>query len=112
MRFTMHQNGLVAVATLSGRFDAYTVPAINSWLDAVTAAPPARVVLDLKDVTFADSTGLAALVRGMKRAREHKGDLRLCGLQKPVRTILELTRLDRVIDIRADEPAAVQSFGN
>jgi anti-sigma B factor antagonist len=111
MQFTMHQNGSVAVATLSGRFDAYSVRAIISWLDAVTVASPARVVMDMQGVTFADSTGLAALVRGMKRAREHKGDLRLCGLQKPVRTIFELTRLDRVIDIRANEDAAVQSFG-
>ncbi|MEZ4681164.1 MAG: STAS domain-containing protein [Caldilineaceae bacterium] len=59
---------------------------------------------------FMDSSGLAALVQGMKKCRDRGGDLRLCQLQQPVRMILELTRLDKALDIFPSEGDAIASF--
>ena len=102
--------GSTAVLRLSGRFDAHTAPAVGDWLEKATAAPPAQVVIDLDRVLFVDSTALAVLVRGMKRARQQAGDLYLASLQAPVRVIFELTRLDRAFQIVPTVEAALAAI--
>jgi anti-sigma B factor antagonist len=102
--------GAVAVLQLAGRFDAYSAPAVAEWLEPATAAAPARVVVNLAGVTFVDSTALGTLVQGMKQSRRHGGDVHLCGLQRPVRIIFELTRLDSAPRLFADEDEAIAAF--
>ncbi|MCA9935543.1 MAG: STAS domain-containing protein [Anaerolineales bacterium] len=102
--------GDVAVLALHGRFDSYQTGQVRAWLEEATAASPARLAVNLAGVTFIDSTALATLVMGMKRARQQAGDLHLCALQQPVRMVFELTRLDKAFAIFADEQAAVQAF--
>ncbi len=100
----------VTVVALSGRFTAAAAPQVIDALLKSVAADRAQVVVNLADVPFIDSSGLSVLVQGLKRCREHGGDLRLCGLQAPVRMIFELTRLHQAFEILPDEAAAVQAF--
>ena len=100
----------IKVLEISGSFDIYTAEPIRSWLDQNVCDPPANVIIDLSGVNFIDSTALAILVQGIKRARERNGDIRLCGLQQPVRMVLELTRLDRVFEIFPTRELAVMGF--
>lgn len=100
----------VKVLRLAGRFDMTTAAWAHSWLDSATRAEPAHVVVDLSQVNFVDSTALSTLVAGMKRARLLGGDVRLCGLQAPVRMIFELTRLDKAFEIFAREEDAIGAF--
>ncbi len=98
-----------AVVKLGGRFDAYEAPRVREWVDEQLTRGISKLVVDLEEVTFIDSTALAVLVQGMKRSRQQGGDLFLCGLQQPVRIIFELTRLDKAFHIyatRADALAA------
>ena len=103
--------GAVAILELAGRFDAYIAPRVAEWLEQVSTAAPAYVVVNLAGVTFMDSTALGTLVQGMKRCREHDGDLHLAGLQQPVHVILELTRLNRVFKTFPTEDQAIRAFG-
>lgn len=96
---------------LTGRFDSFAAATVAASMDLATQANPAKVVVDLTGVDFIDSTGLAVLVQGMKRCRQNRGDLRLCGLRQPVRMIFELTRLDRAIEIFGSQAEAVAAFG-
>jgi anti-sigma B factor antagonist len=100
----------VQVLALSGSFNNYTAPPARQWLDEVASQPPAYVVVNLSGVSFIDSTALSTLVGSMKRSRELHGDVRLCGLQQPVRMIFEMTRLDRVFEIYNHESDAIQAF--
>ena len=70
-----------------------------------------RMVLDMGRVGFVDSSGVGAIVGLMKAARERGGDLKLTALSPDLRTVLELTRLDRVFEIHDSVDAAVRSFG-
>lgn len=99
----------VAILTLSGRFDAYKTSPVIEWLET-TVRQSSRIVVDLANVSFVDSSGLAALVQGMKRCRQRGGDLRLCQLQQPVSVIFQLTRLDNTFEIYPTLAAAVTSF--
>ncbi|MEZ4867906.1 MAG: STAS domain-containing protein [Caldilineaceae bacterium] len=100
----------VTVVELSGNVDTYTSPQVRQALDNVINRQSAHLVVDLNQVTFMDSSALAVLVQGMKKCRERGGDLRLCGPQKPVRMILELTRLDQALEIYVQRAEAVYSF--
>ncbi len=96
----------VAVLALNGRFDAFETITVTGWFDKNIKDDEAKVIVDLSGVNFLDSAALAALVKGMKRCREHGGDLLLCGLQQPVRIIFELTRLDKAFKISPDVTTA------
>lgn len=56
-------------------------------------------VIELAKVNFMDSSGLVALVTGLKAARQSGCRLVLCNVQAPVRLIFELTQLDSVFEI-------------
>lgn len=114
MALTALRSGTVEVIELAGRFDAYAAPQVTNWLveRQAESAAPVRMVVNLAAVNFVDSTALASLVQGMKHCRQAGGDLRLCGLQQPVRIIFELTRLDRAFEIFGTIGEAIESFGD
>ena len=100
----------IKVLRLSGRFDAYEAPRIKHWLFEQMELKENRIVVNLADVNFVDSSALAVLVQGMKHCRQQAGDLRICALQSQVRIIFELTRLDRAFEIFAAESEAIHSY--
>ena len=104
-------NPSLTLLELTGRFDSFAASTVAAAMDKATQTNPANVVVDLTGVDFIDSTGLAVLVQGMKRCRQNRGDLRLCGLRQPVRIIFELTRLDRAMEIFGTRAEAVAAFG-
>lgn len=110
MNLETRTEGTVTVLAFNGRLDAFTAASIAAAIEQAAANAPAHVIANLAHVNFIDSTGLAALVQGMKRCRDRRGDLRLCGLASPVRIIFELTRLDKAFEIFASEAQAVASF--
>jgi anti-sigma B factor antagonist len=112
MEMKTRVTGNVNVIELAGRFDTNTVPPVVAWLDQVTTAPGARVLVNLASTTFVDSTALATLVQALKRCQQVKGDLYLCGMRRPVYMIFELTRLDKAFSIFVDEEHAIKAFTN
>lgn len=110
MEIKSHTSNGITVLTLDGRFEAQNSASVREMIKKVTDKTPANVVVNLKDVKFIDSSGLAVLVQGMKLAKKAGGKLRLCHLRQSVRIIFELTRLDRVFEIFPDESSAVSAF--
>jgi len=84
---------------LHGRFDAFEVEGFDTTVMSALINGEPQVRVNLSNVSFIDSSGLAALVRVMKRAREQGGDLVLIAPSDAARVILELTRLDAAFDI-------------
>jgi anti-sigma B factor antagonist len=108
--FQVHSAQDITVLTVKGSIDTYTVRGLYQQLDVAVATKSAKLVVNLAGVDFMDSSGLAALVQGMKKCRDRGGDLHLCNLQQPVRMILELTRLDKALEIFPSEGDAITSF--
>jgi anti-sigma B factor antagonist len=100
----------VTVLTLAGRIDSVTAPELRAQLSRSITRRPPNIVVDLTGVDFIDSSGLAAIVQGMRSCRAGGGNLCLSNPQRPVRMILELTRLDRAIDIFPNDNEAIASF--
>ena len=57
-----------------------------------------------------DSSGIGELVSAFKSVRNAGGGLKLLNLTPKVRTLLKITRLDTIIDVKEDEPTAIRSF--
>jgi len=86
-----------AALRLTGRLDLATARELRSCVDDAVASGSANVVVDLSGVTSVDSSGLGALIGGLKRANQAGGDLRIAAPTDQVRMALELTRLTRVL---------------
>ncbi len=69
-----------------------------------------KILLNLADVNYIDSTGLGHLVSAVASARKVKGDLKLLKLTGKVQDMLQITKLHTVIDIMDDEAVAIESF--
>ena len=70
-----------------------------------------RILLNLGDVTYIDSSGIGELVSAFTSVRNQGGELKLLKLTKKVHDLLQITKLYTVFDIKDDEAAAVQAFG-
>ena len=69
-----------------------------------------NVIIDLSASDFIDSSFLGALVAGLKKTTMKSGDLKIVGLQAPVKAMFELTRLYRIFDIFDNQDEAISSF--
>lgn len=66
-----------------------------------------RILLDLEALQFVDSSGLGAMLSCLRTMHEKGGNLALCGMSKPVRTLFELVRMYRIFDIYATRTEAL-----
>ena len=69
-----------------------------------------KIVLELSRVNFIDSSGCGSLLSCYRQTKNLGGDLKICGVQETVRTLFELVRIDRVIDVFASKEEAVKAF--
>jgi anti-sigma B factor antagonist len=95
------------VLPLKGEIDLHVSPSVTASLDRIIDKKPERLVVDLSDVTYIDSAGLAALIQAMQKVEGYGGKFRLAGLQETVRSIFEISRLDQVFQIFPDADAAL-----
>ena len=69
-----------------------------------------KIVVDLKDTVFIDSSGLGALVSHIAECRAKGGDVRLAATGKEVSRALEITQLDKILKIFPDVNEAIRSY--
>jgi anti-sigma B factor antagonist len=81
--------GGYAVVALRGELDLMDAPAVAAGLEAVAAREP-RIIVDLAELEFIDASGIAALVRGRRHARNAGGDVLLAAPHRLVRRVLAI----------------------
>jgi anti-sigma B factor antagonist len=69
-----------------------------------------KILLNLGDVNYIDSSGIGELVSAFTTVRKQGGDLKLLNLTKKVHDLLQITKLYTVFDVKDDEAAAVKAF--
>ena len=100
--------GDTSVAAVSGEIDVYTAPTLREQLTELVDSGAGRIVVDMAQVGFCDSTGLGALVAALNYAREHNVTLSLASAQERVLKVLRITGLDQVFTIHPDVDAATE----
>jgi anti-sigma B factor antagonist len=87
----------VTVLGPKGRLDAESSLDFRERLRRLVESGVSQLVIDLGEVSSIDSTGLGAIIGGLRRARQKGGDLRIARPSQEVLTVLQLTSLDRVL---------------
>ena len=100
------QGDVTVVEATDHRIDMETSAAFKQTLDRLVADGDRRLVLNLAQVAFMDSSGLGAIMSVFKQLNG-QGALHVCGLHPRIRTLFDITRLTRVIGLHDTEAEAV-----
>ncbi|MBX2863529.1 MAG: STAS domain-containing protein [Leptolyngbyaceae cyanobacterium MAG.088] len=95
----------VHVIEPSGILDGTQTTSFRQQVDATLAKGTKVLLIDLKDITFVDSSGLGVLVACLKNARTAGCKMYICSINDQVRMLFELTSMDRVFEIFEDRAA-------
>jgi anti-anti-sigma factor len=107
MEINVKRDGPASVVYVTGDVDLYSSPQLRETiLDLFQNRAQERVIVNLSNVEYIDSSGIASLVEGLQEARRRKGRFVLTGLNEGPRHVLELTRLLNVFEIAKSEEEA------
>jgi len=100
----------VTIVTPKGRLDMASAPAFREQVKQLVESGTVHLVVDLAEVGFVDSSGLGAVIGGLKVTRQAGGDLRIARPNQQVRLVLDLTSLNRVLRPYATVEQALSGF--
>jgi len=110
MDISTRQAGSATVVDVTGDITLYNSPDVRKVLmDVLKVKRAPRVIVNLKNVRYIDSAGVASLVEGLKVSRELKTGFALYGLSRTTREVLELTRLIKVFEVYENEEDALRA---
>ena len=110
MQIKMEEKNGVKICYAEGDIDINSSPEIKKVFDKVSQEKPEKVLINLNGVAYIDSSGLATLVEILKNFRNHGGKLKLCNLSNKVKSLFEITKLEKLFDISDSEEEAVNGF--
>ena len=94
---------------IRGDVDLHRSPALRETLARLIEENPVRLVLNLTEVGYMDSSGVATLVEALQRIQRKKGRLQLHSLRPRVRSIFEIARLESIFEIYSSEDEALKA---
>jgi anti-sigma B factor antagonist len=110
VQIAARQSGGGVIFDISGDIDLANSPAMRkTLLGEIKDKHTVKVYLNLKNVRYIDSSGIASLVEGLKASRDHGARMILYGLSPSVREVLELSRLQKIFEIYDSEEQALGS---
>jgi len=111
MKATNRQLEGVAVVDMSGRITLGEGSVVlRDTIRDLIGKGQKKILLNLGDVTYIDSSGIGELVSAFTAVRREGGELKLLNLTKKVHDLLQITKLYTVFDIKDDEAAAIKAF--
>jgi anti-sigma B factor antagonist len=97
-----HRNYEKTVVLVSGEIDVYTAPKLREELSPLADEQNQTLIVNLKDVTYIDSTGLGVFVGLFKKLTNNNGELKLVDLSERLLRLFEITGLNNIIDISSN----------
>jgi anti-sigma B factor antagonist len=111
LQATCRESGGVAVVDFSGKITLGEGSSIlRRTVRDLVEQGHRKILLNLSDVDYIDSSGIGELVTAFTMVRNVKGELKLLQLTKRVHDILQITRLFTVFDVQSEEDVALRSF--
>ena len=111
VKLSSRQVGDVSVVDVAGRITlGEGSSALRDALRDLVAKNHKKILLNLGDVSYIDSSGIGELVSGFTSVTNSGGQLKLLGLTKRVKDLLQITKLYTVFDVHEEESTAIRSF--
>ena len=111
VKLTSRQVGDVTVIDVAGRITlGEGSSALRDALRELVGKNQKKILLNLGEVNYIDSSGIGELVSGFTTVTNSGGQLKLLNLNKRVKDLLQITKLYTVFDVHEDEAGAIRSF--
>jgi anti-sigma B factor antagonist len=104
-----HVNEVTVISVDVNALDASNSKDLKAKV-APEIVPGAKVLLNLSKLKFVDSSGLGSMLHCLRQLEGMNGQLKLCCMAKPVRSIFELVRMHKIFEIHITEEEALRSF--
>jgi anti-sigma B factor antagonist len=112
MTTSIREVGGVTIVDISGRIElGQESAALRNLVCNLLSKGHKKILFNLGNVNYIDSSGLGHLVSAFTSVRKQGGELKLLNLAKNVHNVMQITRLYTVFEITDNEAAAVKSFG-
>jgi anti-sigma B factor antagonist len=105
----IRQEAESVVVTAKGEVTVFSSPALRDSLRKIAESKPPRVILDLAETRYVDSSGVATLVEAMQTLQRYRGKLILAGMNPRVRGVFEIARLDSIFTTAASVEEALKA---
>ena len=111
VKLNTRQVGEVSVVDVAGRITlGEGSSALRDLMRDMVSKGQKKILLNLGDVSYIDSSGIGELVSGFTTVTNSGGDLKLLNLNKRVKDLLQITKLYTVFDVHEDEAGAIRAF--
>jgi anti-sigma B factor antagonist len=107
---TIRQVGQVSVVEVSGKLTSLESGALNNRIAQLLKEGRKQILLNLRGLTYLDSSGIGELVRTYMSVIKRDGEMKVVGLTDKAEEILKITKLYQVFQEFQDERSALQSF--
>ena len=104
---SVKQQDKAIIMELAGDIDLHHSVDLRQHLLDIMEKRPCVTIVNMSQVAFMDSSGLATLVEALQLCRRYEGELRLVGMQPRVRSIFEISRLDSIFKTYDSEAEAL-----
>ena len=110
MQIKVEEQGSVKICHPEGDIDINTSPQVKKIFDKLVQDKSEKALVNLQKVNYIDSSGLATLVEVLKNFRSYGGKLKLSNLSNKVRSLFEITKLEKLFDIADTQEEALKAF--
>jgi len=107
---TEEKDGITIITVDEERLDSMVAPQLKSELLVLTNEGVKDVLIDLSKVSYADSSGLGALLFGVRQFKNNEGKLRLLGANNRIMNLVRIARLDGILPNYHNIKEAILSF--
>jgi anti-sigma B factor antagonist len=104
---SVRQESGATIVTLEGQVDMSSAVELRGAILQAIEEKPQNLLINMTDLDFMDSSGLATLVEALQLSKKTNCQLKLVGLQARVRNVFEISRLDNLFQIFETEPEAL-----
>jgi len=100
----------VMVCAIAGEITMNNSPELRKMFDTCIEHQEKKIVINLSGVNYIDSSGLATLIEMLQRLTKYQGRLRLCAMTEKIKSIFEITKLEKLFEIFSQEEDAIRGF--
>ncbi|UHA60808.1 anti-sigma factor antagonist [Metabacillus litoralis] len=108
LKVEINKLGDQAIVSVAGEIDAYTAPKLREAIIPLAEESNPNITINLKNVSYMDSTGLGVFVGLLKSVRKNGGQLNLVELSDRLERLFSITGLSDIIDISSKSEGGVQ----
>jgi anti-sigma B factor antagonist len=109
MKINQKEKEGIVVLEIQGEIDLYASPQLRERFNELVGEKKSAIVINLKNVSYIDSSGLATFIEAFQRLSTVKGQLVLCQLTETVKGVFEIARLEDVLTIVKTEEDALRA---